>query len=177
MSVRMRIRRRITQIRILRRRTVVLRAICPIKASTCNKRSFIRPRVSYRIRRLAGFASTIDSTVRSIIREQTRRFTNTVGEHGSDTTRERHLSREDASVSSHNRHQRAPRKFSISANGGEKSAYKTTMKSSENAHRAVDINNRFLAPRAIVYNNCTAISHLSCLLREICLSKIVLSDE
>jgi len=44
MSVRMRIRRRITQIRILRRRAVVLRArICPIKASTCNKRSFIHP--------------------------------------------------------------------------------------------------------------------------------------
>lgn len=43
MSVRMRVRRRITQIRILRRRAVVLRAICPIKASTCNKRPFIHP--------------------------------------------------------------------------------------------------------------------------------------
>lgn len=51
MSVRMRIRRRITQIRILRRRVVVLRAICPIKASTCNKRSFIHPCGLYRIQR------------------------------------------------------------------------------------------------------------------------------
>ena len=42
MRVRMRIRRRITQIRILRR-AVVLRTICPIKASTCNKRPFIHP--------------------------------------------------------------------------------------------------------------------------------------
>jgi len=57
MSMRMRICRRVTQIRILRRGAVVLRAIRPIKAATCNKRSFVHPCVSYRIRRSLALAS------------------------------------------------------------------------------------------------------------------------